>query len=140
MKSVKPKGLIPGSDKHMWSGESEAQKSRYTYERSYSPGSHVLGFCVTSWLRHIHILSRIIQVQSLMRVSHTRINIKHGCYELFQTSLVTYNDYVPVHCQLLFLYMCYLQRKQLPTCPFPTETFLLVCKGNVIFVDAIHMV
>jgi len=30
----------------------------------------------------------------------------------------------PVHCQLLFLYICYLQRKQLPIRPFtPTETF-----------------
>ena len=52
-------------------------------------------------------------------VSHTRINIERGCHEPFQAILDIYNRYVTAHCQLSFLYICYLQRKQLPTWPSP---------------------
>ena len=49
-----------------WAAKCEwFQTLRQLSKRSYSPGSYVLGFYVTRWPRHIHILVLIIQVQSL---------------------------------------------------------------------------
>jgi len=68
----------------------------------------------------------------MSHMSHTRITIEHSCYELFQTFLVIYNHYFTVHFQLLFLYISYLQRKQLPTWHSPPlkPFHSLVCKGD----------
>jgi len=74
------------------------------------------------------ILWRIIQIHSQWVAFASTLNIR--CYEHFQAFLVIYNIYyVTVHCQSLFLYICYLQRKQLPTnmAIHPAKTFSLVC-------------
>jgi len=63
------------------------------------------------------------------------------CYDLFQTFLAIYNHYVIFHCLLLFLYICYLQRKQLSTWPSPPlKLFHWFAREIVTFVSVIHMV
>ena len=107
----------------MWSGESEAQNSRYTSDNNVMwllTGAFLIALKVwqqrwvapnasaTNWEK---LQPRRSRAWVLCHVLDTRIIRIHGQW-------VT----------LLFLYICYLQRKQLPTWPFtPTETFSLVC-------------
>jgi len=98
--------------------------------RSYSPSDQVLGYTVTRLPRDIN------PSQSLAGSCENHSDLQSYAQQHWHTFLSTflgfprYNHYVIVHCQLLFFYISYLQRKKLPTGQFsPNEALPLVCVG-----------